>query len=103
MGLKREARGERLSAFRFIQGYAIDRILTILALRNPAACWDPFDPARRAEANGASGLVPLAAMMPGYHANRAAAGTILNWLEGQFEVDPVIAAAIREQLAAPPR
>ncbi len=100
VGLKREARGERLSALRFIQQYAIDRILTICALRDPSRRWDPFDPARRAETNIPAGELPLAAMMPGYHGNRAAAEAILDWLEARFAVDPVIAAAIRAQLTA---
>lgn len=34
-GLGRYARGERLSAMRFIQGYAIDRILSVLYLLEP--------------------------------------------------------------------
>ncbi len=121
VGLKRDARGETLSGFRFIQQYAVDRILTLLALRNPGGRWDPFDPARRAEANTAAantaaatnadpagagtgdpagaGAPPFAAMMPGYAANRAAAAAILDWLEPRFPLDPVIVAAIRGQLS----
>lgn len=42
VGLHREARGERLSATRFIQSYAVERILTYLELTEPRSRQDPF-------------------------------------------------------------
>jgi hypothetical protein len=102
VGLHRELRGERLSASRFIQSYAVDRVLALLRLTGPDAGHrrDPFDPSRRVEQAYPVEVLPLAAMVPGYAANRAAARTILDWLTARFPVDPGLGAAIRELLAA---
>ncbi len=44
VGLCRERRGEKLSAMRFIQGYAVDRVLDLMELllpkNYPGCCWD---------------------------------------------------------------
>ncbi|MFI7650264.1 hypothetical protein ACIBTZ_29905 [Micromonospora sp. NPDC049460] len=100
VGLHRELRGERLSASRFIQSYAVDRVIALLRLTSPGIPHrrDPFDPARRVEQAYPAEALPLAAMVPGYRANRAAARVTLEWLEARFPVDPVIAAAIRNLL-----
>ncbi|WP_416903843.1 hypothetical protein [Micromonospora echinospora] len=104
VGLHRELRGEHLSAARFIQSYAVDRVLALLRLTSPGVTHrrDPFDPTRRVEQAYPPEALPLAAMVPGYRANRAAARVVLEWLEARFPVDPVIAAAIRNLLAASP-
>ncbi|WP_428962610.1 hypothetical protein [Micromonospora fluostatini] len=104
VGLHRELRGERLSATRFIQSYAVDRVLALLDLTGPGgvrAGRDPFDPSRRAERAYPPEVVPLAAMVPGYRHNRAAAGTVLAWLAARFPVDPALGAAIRRLLDDP--
>ncbi|MER7334100.1 MULTISPECIES: hypothetical protein [unclassified Micromonospora] len=106
VGLHRELRGELLSASRFIQSYAVDRVIALLRLTSAGTTHrhDPFDPARRVEQAYPPEALPLAAMAPGYRANREAARVILEWLEARFPVDPVIAAAIRNLLAtSPPR
>lgn len=97
VGLGRERRGERLSAMRFIQSYALDRLLH-LAPRIEAergAHRDPFAPERRVEAR----LPALAARLPelaqGYGRNVESARAILAFLETEFAVEPAIAAAIR--------
>lgn len=101
VGLGRERRGERLSATRFIQSYALDRLLE-LAPRveaERAASRDPFSPERRVEAR----LPDLAARLPelaqGYGRNVESALAILAYLEQHFAVDPAIAAAIRALVA----
>jgi hypothetical protein len=96
VGLHRELRGERLTATRFIQTFAVDRVLALLRLTGSesASRRDPFDPSRRAERAFPPGMLPLAQMIPGYGANVAAAAVTLTWLQDRFDVDPVIAAAI---------
>jgi hypothetical protein len=98
VGLHRELRGERLTAFRFIQVYAVDRVLALLRL-DPTRRWrqrDPFEATRRVESS--FGDVPLPAMVPGYDANRAAAHATLGWLAAHYDIDPALVAAIRELL-----
>jgi hypothetical protein len=95
VGLHRELRGERLTAFRFVQVYAVNQVVALLA-RDPEAEWvlpDPFEPTRRTEV---SHDVPLAAMMPGYVANAAAAEAVLAWLEERYPTDPAITGPVRE-------
>ncbi len=95
VGLHRELRGERLTAFRFIQVYAIDRVLALLRL-DPTRQWDqrdPFEATRRVESSFAD--VPLSAMVPGYDDNRAAAQATLEWLTARHDTDPAIVEAIR--------
>jgi hypothetical protein len=103
VGMHRELRGERLTATRFIQSYAVDRVLALLALTSPTAGHrrDPYDPSRRVEQAYPPEVLPLAAMMPGYGRNREAARVILAWLEGRFAADPVIIGALRPLLAQP--
>jgi hypothetical protein len=100
VGLHRELRGERLTAARFIQSYAVDRVICLLRLSTGANHRrDPFDPSRRVELAWPPEVLPLAEMVPGYRGNRAAARTILDWLAARFPVDPVIGDAIRRLLA----
>jgi hypothetical protein len=102
VGLHREARGERLSATRFIQSYAVDRLLTFLYLTETGAVprQDPFTIERAAETRFGPELLPLASMVPGYERNREAALAILAWLEARVSVDPTLAAEIRRLAAA---
>ncbi|SBT37423.1 hypothetical protein [Micromonospora auratinigra] len=106
VGLHRELRGERLTATRFIQSYAVDRVLALVRLTDPAAVGhrrDPFDPSRRVEQAYPPPVLPLAAMVPGYDRNVAAARTTLDWLAARFPVDPAIADPIRALLGAAER
>ena len=99
VGLHREARGERLVATRFIQGYAVDRVLDLAPrLLSPApraGQADPFAPERRFE----SRFPPVAAALPGMlqgHANNvASARCILAWLEQHVSVPAPLAHEIR--------
>jgi hypothetical protein len=102
VGLHRDARGERLSATRFIQSYAVDRILTYLYLTEPGAQpqQDAFVVERGAERRFGPDVLPLASFVPGYDRNHEAALAILEWLEARAEVNGALAAAIRE-LARP--
>lgn len=101
VGLHRELRGERLTAMRFIQVYAIDRVLALLRL-DPLRQWelrDPFEPTRRVESAFPHVALPLSEMITGYRHNRTAAATTLAWLTQHYDTDPVIVRAIEELLA----
>ena len=98
VGLHRELRAERLTAFRFIQVYAVDRVLALLRL-DAKRQWvqpDPFEATRRVEASFED--VPLPAMAAGYDHNRAAARATLDWLTQCYDTDPAIVEAVRDLL-----
>jgi hypothetical protein len=96
VGLHRDARGERLIATRFIQSYAIERLLDYLELTGAAgARQDAFVIERGVERRFPPDVLPLARMVPGYDRNREAALAILEWLEARVDVPPTLAAEIR--------
>jgi hypothetical protein len=96
VGLHRDLRGERLSATRFIQVHAVDRLLTFLDLTaGTVARQDVFVVDRGAERRFGPDVMPLARFVPGYDRNRDAALAMLEWLEPRAEVDRTLAAAIR--------
>ena len=101
VGLHRELRGERLTASRFIQTYAVDRVIALLNLTSSNGHRrDPFENSRRVEQAYPPDELPLAEMVPGYLHNRSAARFTFGWLCRRFAVDPVIAAAIDRLLAS---
>lgn len=98
VGLHRELRGERLAAMRFIQVYAVDRVLALVRL-DPATELDHpdrFEATRRIERASLPGGFPLDRMIPGYTDNLNASRAVLAWLTAHYDTDPVIVAAIRE-------
>lgn len=101
VGLHREARGERLSATRFVQSFAVDHVIAIHAMLDDGSGprQDPFAVERGVERRFAATPLPLAEMVPGYSGNRSAAAVTLDWLETHVAVDPAIAAAVRSLLA----
>ncbi|MBK8024924.1 MAG: hypothetical protein IPK19_26775 [Chloroflexi bacterium] len=96
VGLGRERRGERLSAFKFIQEYALDHALELahLAETPTAAHADPFSVSRRFEARYPETAAQLAAFAQGYAYNRESARAILGWLDAHFEVNAGMKARI---------
>ncbi|BBH68826.1 hypothetical protein ACTI_55110 [Actinoplanes sp. OR16] len=99
VGLHRELRGEHLSASRFIQSHAVDRVISLLRLASGEAPYrDPFDVTRRAERAYPATVLPLAEMVPGYAHNVAAARATFAWLSHRYPVHPGIGAAIRALL-----
>lgn len=103
VGLHRELRGERLAAMRFIQVYAVDRVLALVRLHPSAALDhpDPFEASRRIERASVPDGLPLDRMAPGYDKNLEAARAVLAWLTDHHDTDPVIVAAIHELLTTP--
>ena len=101
VGLHRDLRGERLTATRFIQGYAVDRWVTVLGHLGLGAgdAQDVFVVDRGVERRFGPDLLPLADLVPGYERNAVAAQTLLDLLERHVELDPTIVAAVRDLIA----
>jgi lincosamide nucleotidyltransferase B/F len=98
VGLGRYHRGEKLSAVRFIQQYAVDRIVELSGMieaEQPVAA-DPFTPERRYELRFPATARPLASFIQGYERSRESAEAILVFLEQHFEVNAHLARRIRE-------
>jgi hypothetical protein len=100
VGALRYHRGERLAAAREVQLYAIDRMLELAPyLESESAAYvDPFAPARRFEQRFPQMTAHLAAFQPGYDGTLEAVRAMLDFLEGHFELNPMMAAAIRALL-----
>ncbi len=102
VGLGRAARGERLSALRFIQLYPVDRILE-LAPRietEQMAHRDPFTAERRAEQRFPTLAQELPRFMQGYDRSPESAVAILAFVERHWAVDPAMKRAILALLPA---
>ncbi len=96
VGLCRLARGERLSAYRFIQGHALDCLLQLAPrVQKPVPSpEDGFDRTRRFELRFPDLARSLPDALQGYERSAESALAILSFLEGNFVVDPSIKAAI---------
>jgi hypothetical protein len=97
VGLQRDKRGEKLSAMRFIQGYAVDRLLELVEYLESGneTHRDPFVNERRFEQRYPSMIPQLKSWTQGYEKNRASALAILSFLEEHFEVNDAMANEIR--------
>lgn len=104
VGLSRHARGEKLSAMRFVQQYAVDRALDLLAgpPRPDDSTRDPFAPDRRVEQRLPQAGALLPAFAQGYDRTPESAAALLDFLCSRYPVNIAVAAAIRA-LIAPPR
>ncbi len=85
VGLQRWHRGEKLSAARFVQGHAVDRLLELDALRMSAGDdgADPFNRDRRIEARRPALRDELPALVPGYALTPVAALAMLDALRSR--------------------
>ncbi|UQZ35303.1 hypothetical protein C2I18_18310 [Paenibacillus sp. PK3_47] len=97
VGLGRYARGECLSAARFVQSYAVDSILSVLHLLEPEVDYypDPFGNERRLEKRFPYFAEKIGQMIQGYDRVPESALCILNFLEGVYPVNPVLSEEIR--------
>jgi hypothetical protein len=96
VGMTRYRRGEKLSALRFVQGYAVDRVVELsafIATEQPAHK-DPFTPERRFEQRFPAIARHLPQFLQGYDATPDSTRAILAFLEQYFDVNPAIKAAI---------
>lgn len=80
VGLQRWHRGEKLSAARFVQGHALDRLIELDALRTRPAGGDAFNGERRLEARQPALADELPALVPGYERTPQAALAVLDAL-----------------------
>ena len=103
VGLGRYRRGEYISAFRLVQGYAVDRVIELASYLTPDEAIgevqeDAFAPERRFEQRfpGLAGELPH--FMQGYERSAESAASILAFLERHWQVNPAIAQAIRALL-----
>ena len=96
VGLCRQQRGEKLSAMRFIQHYAVDRIIELSAHLETAqpALSDPFSAERRYEQRFPTLAQTLPEFMQGYERNSASAQAMLEFLDARFDVNPALKHAI---------
>ena len=96
VGLLRDHRGEKLSAMRFIQVYAINHILELSERVETAtsAHQDKFSPERRYELRypGMAQLLPT--FLQGYERNRESALAALSFLDKHFDVNAAMKRAI---------
>ncbi len=98
VGLGRVQRGEILSGTRFIQSYAVDRVLELTSYVESAQAQteDSFASERRFELRYPRTARHLPAFMQGYKHNAESALAILRFLEEHFEVHPAMSAVIRQ-------
>lgn len=101
VGLHRDLRGERLTATRFIQGYAVDRWISVLGHLGlgTGAAQDVFVAERGVERRFGPDLLPLADLVPGYERNALASETLLGLLAAHVELDDAMVAAVRDLIA----
>ena len=101
VGLGRYRRGEKLSAQRFIQQYAVDRVVDLIArveAETPAQR-DVFANERRVEQRYPIETRHLPEFVQGYDRSLQSAAAILNWLDQHFDINAAMAQAIRQLIA----
>jgi lincosamide nucleotidyltransferase len=96
VGLCRYQRGEKLSAFRFVQLFVVDRIMELAASleKETPAFRDNFSPERRFEQRYPETAQALGPFMQGYVATPQSARAILEFLDQHFNVNAQMKAAI---------
>lgn len=97
VGLGRYHRGEKLSAARFIQNYAVDQVLKLTAKIETAqpVFIDAYNVERRFEQRFPNTAAYLPQFVQGYDRSRESALALLEFLEAHFDVNSAIAARIR--------
>ncbi|MWC29654.1 hypothetical protein [Paenibacillus sp. MMS18-CY102] len=97
VGLGRYARGERLSALRFVESYAVDSILSILHLVEPEVDYYPdvFGNERRAEARFPQFAAGISNMMQGYGKVPESALQTLSFLENIYPINQRMSSEIK--------
>lgn len=103
IGLGRYHRGEKLSAARFIQSFAVDHVMALMAQIEQAQAGpcDPFAPERRYEQRFPATAAALPSFMQGYEGSCESALAMLTFLEARVAVNPMLAEAIRARVVQP--
>lgn len=100
VGLARWRRGEKLSALRFVQGHALDRLVELDALRTRPTGQDPFSVERRLEMRQPALAGELALLAPGYDRTPQAAAALLDALARRgAQLDAAVVARLRALIA----
>ncbi len=96
VGLGRYRRGEKLTATRWVQGYALNALIEVCDATHPAAGArrDPFNNTRRVEQRHPALAAQLPALAGGYAETPAAARAILAYLETLTAVNAAMKQAI---------
>ncbi len=104
VGMYRFRRGEKLSAQRFIQHFAVDRILELAARIEPEQPIhrDPFNLERRFEQRFPQISALLPEFVQGYQRSPESALAILTFLQTNFDVNPEIRQAILDLIEIHP-
>lgn len=103
VGLCRYHRGEKLSAARFIQHYAVDRVIELTGHIEDARSIvaDPFTAERRYEQRFVHTAQHLPQFIQGYERSPESAQALLEFLERHFAVNTHIAQRIRALCLSP--
>jgi hypothetical protein len=98
VGMGRDKRGEKLSATRFIQGYAVDRLVELADFIEAGrdVTRDVFVNERRFEARHPIVARELPSWVQGYARNRESTLAILSFLDEHFDVNRAMAQAVRK-------
>jgi len=98
VGLCRYHRGEKLSAERLVQHYAVDRLLELAPIveNETPLPHDTFSNERRIERRFPALAKLLPVFVQGYERTRESAQAILQWLEEHFETNRAMARAVRD-------
>lgn len=100
VGIGRFRRGEKMSAMRFVQGHALERLMDLIELvevEMPIER-DPFSQDRRLEQRFPNLAERLPRLAQGYERTPQSAVEILFFLEDHFPVNPLMAREIRRLL-----
>lgn len=103
VGLCRYHRGEKLSAQRLVQHYAVDRLLELAAFveKEKPLPRDVFANERRFEKRFPALAEELPQFIQGYERTRESARAILLWLEDRFEINRSMAQAVHQLCDSP--
>lgn len=96
VGLARFLRGEKLSAFSFVQNYALHSVLILIHQKFPSEepYLDVFNPERRFEVRYGRFARDISQMSQGYDHTPESAQAILDFLKTHFSVDPKMSTLI---------
>ena len=100
VGLCRFQRGEHLSAMKFVQSFALDRLVDLIHLTEPNnQLIDKYMPDRRLESRYPETKTLLESFCQGYARTPQSALAQLNWLQHNFTVNACIAREVRRLVA----
>ncbi len=100
VGVLRAQRGEKLSALRFIESYALTNLLSVIHLfiKEEKAMKDPFNLERRFELRYPTLHSKLPLMLQGYHHLADSAEAILDIIVSIYQANKAFVQEIRDQI-----